>query len=626
MEISLTAEFEGETKPLTFGKFKLYNGQLDVAIIVDPEATPVISLANGFSMKVKANAEVLGARFDTTLGMKYAGGNIQSMTGSVSAPNGVKIGTNMLVTGGGGLDWSTTAGLAVTIGSPDPASAAGFAYCTGGVQETPVTPATNPVTTKATCTGADKYSFDKAYLDFSPKGFAAAGTLTIGTTFTGQLSGFYYHEAAQGKAIKFGSTVLAPDAEAGDFGFSLEDATLNLPSGQTNASVGVAKYGGSPGTVAAKLAFEIPMLGGKVKFDGTYDTAGLYDIAGGAANMSIGGFTLDDGNVRVRNYNISAGSQRDAIPQTIDIDVKASLATWGKFGFKGKFGSEDNAVGYRLTAKGDVQFSTVTANVAVSYSNFPKDAGFGFFTNVTAGPVTVAVAGVFRKVPVNGVDTVLFRGGGAISVPIVPGVAAQGMAQMDNCINDVAVGTACASARLTGSPQVVTPQIKIAAGVSIGKGLATAAVQGEIGFDGAFRMVGSAQAGVSMGPWGFFGIITAEAGFKMNFGVCIANTTAINRDTKTASASARIGCGREKMDMWVVGLKGEAWAGVTMNLWLFKVGIKVTAELAGVIGPDWSKFCAVFGAFGFKITFGTCPGEKDIPYVDPTLEPNDYVM
>ncbi len=629
LKISLAANMQGEANPITFGKFSLYNAKVDVLLLVDPEAKPVIS-PKDFRMKIVADAKLLDARFETSLALEYAGGNVQSMAGSISAKDGVAIGS-MLIVGKGALDWSTTAGLAVTIGSATVAAdKASFSYCVeGATKAVAAVPAGGGVpavaAVPAACTNKNAYAFTDAYLDFNPKGFAIIGTLTIGKTFTGQLTGSYYHEDAQGKKITLNGKELLDSAKAGDFSFGLDDATLTLPSGQTTASLGLARFGGNASpTFYAKMAFAIPMLGGKISFDGDYATSGRYAISAEVKKgegLSVGGFTLESGLIWVRNYVEVEPKVFKDIQTTIDIEVEASLATWGKAMFAGKFGWEDKVIGYRL--KGSMKVTIikkVEATVAVSYSNFPKDAGFGFFTEVQLpGNMSVAVGGVFRKISLSGSEIMLYRGSGGISMPIVPGVAAQGTATMDNCINDAS--TACAKPR-NGSK--ATPQIRVAAGVAIGGGLANAAVEGIIGFDGAFRMIGSAKAGVSMGPWGFFGIITAEAGFSMSFGVCFANAIAVNRPDE-GGVSSKVGCGRDLNLTWVVGVDGKAWAGVKMNLGLFKFGISVKAELAGVIWPSHAKFCAVFGAFGFDITFGTCPEIGEIPEANPTLHVNEFV-
>ncbi len=403
-------------------------------------------------------------------------------------------------------------------------------------------------------------------------------------------------------------------------------------------------------------------MGGKFAFNGEYDTAGLYDIEAEATGINFGGFTVPKAKVRVRNFDVpntavpntavpntaqtcivptppqpvavttKAGTPRTPIAQTIDIDIAAKLATFGDATFIGKFGVEDNTVGFRLSGCANIVFSEQTkALLKVTYSNFPKDAGFGLFGTVAAGPVTLQVGGIFRKVTYKDneqedQEATLYRVGASIKIPVwaPPDIVAQGTAQVDNCVNVKGTvnvpSTACGKPRLTGTKGgVVTPQIKIAAAVEIGGGLVTAAVEGTIGFDGAFRLIGSAQAGMNMGPWGFFGVITAEAGFTMSFGVCIANDIATGRPEES-----RMGCGRKLDQKWVVGIEGKVWASITIDLWLFKSTTRLEAYLAGVIYPASSKFCARFLAFGFGITFGTCPNPGEIPAANPTLLPGDY--
>ncbi len=195
LQVSLTAGISA-TEPLTFGKFKLYDGSLTTKLIVDPFASPIINPKNGFSMSAAAQAEVLSARFATSLAFEYAGGNIQSMAGTVSAAEGVQIGASMVIKGGGGLAWSSTGGLAVTIGSAtDLTKKANFSYCSDGVTSDEVTK--KNAECKPTGTGTvNKYSITDAYLSISPSGFAADGTLTVGTTFKAQITGAYYNQDA----------------------------------------------------------------------------------------------------------------------------------------------------------------------------------------------------------------------------------------------------------------------------------------------------------------------------------------------------------------------------------------------------------------------------------------------
>lgn len=613
-------------KPIAFGKFSIAEAMVAVSLVADP-LNGKLDINDGFSMTIGGKAIILKSPFTTKLDVAYAGGNVQSMTGTVDASQGVVVGDHMIIKGGGTVDWSTTSGLMVTIGTDaKPGGRASFAYCT----------AKTPPGTAACAGGASGgYSFSEALLSVGPRGFSADGTLTIGDTFSGELTGSYYVEdginASESITLNGANHGLA---KAGDFAFGVQNATIKLPNGQTKASIAVGKYHSAQDAeiTEGRMGFEIPMLGGRVNFDGTFSSDGLYNIVGGAKGMSIVGFSIDDGCVRVKNFEIAsadaaAGNQphcgeapnvgeRTKIAKTVAVDVQANLLSWSTVRFQGKFGEEDGSVAYRIKGDAIINIGPVDTGATVAYSTFPKDAGMGFAALLEVGPalekIEIEIGGVFHR---DRGDQILYRATGAVTVPIVPGLAAVGTAQVDNCVN--ASGVACARARTGNDGDEAITQIKVAAGVEIGGGLARAAVEGDIGFDGGFRLVGSARAGVSMGPWGFFGVIEAEAGFSLAFGVCMANRTAANRATPG-------GCGMDQTKTWVVGLDGSAWSGITMNFGFFKVTIGANARVAGVIYPDRNKFCAIFGAFGFDIQFGTCPTKGEVPDVNPHIDPSDF--
>ena len=75
--------------------------------------------------------------------------------------------------------------------------------------------------------------------------------------------------------------------------FGVEDVTVKTPVGVPQAaslSRATTRSHPAPAITEGRLAFEVPVMNQNVKFDGSYNTKGLYRIKAGAAG-SIGGFT-----------------------------------------------------------------------------------------------------------------------------------------------------------------------------------------------------------------------------------------------------------------------------------------------------------------------------------------------
>ncbi len=583
LQIGMKAGFDA-AKPLKIGAFEMISGQATATVVFDTKTRKIDE--KNFAVGIEGKAKILDSLFGVSIAVKYAGGAVQAASGSLDAERGVAVADRFVIKGKGAVAWEDQGGLKVVLGDEKATSSnVSLLVC-----DKKAIPATDK--TEASCEGDSEYGVKNAYVNISDAGFAAAGTVKLGPGakpwFQGRVTGAYYKTISASDRPKIYFNGVAYDAQAGDYSFGLEDAKISLPIGEASGSIAFAKFHKKdPPTevIGGRLAFAAPVLSGKVSFDGAFDTTGLYRIAVGAKGLKVGGIGVNKGEVVVANRDDKGTS----IPTTIDIkDLEISALDVAVIKFSGKIGSEDGVNGVRLNGSVNVKaFGGMTVDASVLYSNFPKDAGFGFGfgLKIPKSGVAVNFSGTFRNIN----NQSLYRVTGSIEVPVYQGVVAVGTAQLDNC--DDVDKTSCAKKR-------DSTFISVGAGVKIGGGSIEISVRGDIRTSGAFRLVGTAKYGVRFGPWGFFKVVSAEAGFDMRIQACLANDQA---------RTEGMACGLSQTVTWDVDLRGSAYAAITLNLFFWSTTQRLEASVRGRIEPGLSQFCAVFYAFGYGVTFGTCP-------------------
>lgn len=591
--LDLTADYSAGT-PLTLGALELSEAKVAAKITVGASAK-----ASGFAMDINGKMLVAKQPLDVTLGVHYAGGSVTAVKGVVGSNEGVAIGNNVVVAGTGTVEWSDADGLDVSFGTHDETSSGTtLLVCPQGNESYE-----EQGVKKARCIGSG-YGLEHARVDVGDDGFTASATINLGALATGRVSGAYY--ASSTTALDPGYIDIGPKrylAQAGDFAFAVEDAVINLPSGATSGSIALARYTDLNGPqLRGRLAFQTELMGAGVSFDGDYDTSGGYSIEADVGAYQLGGYQLHRGKLKVTNLD----AQRNRVDPVIDVNVDVEALNFGRLALAGRYGTEDGSFGYRLDGNLILALPSGNARAHVIYSSYPRDAGYGFEFALTLQDIGVQFGGVFRKV--NG--ETLYRASGAVQIPIEPGISALGIARIDNCVDRD--GYSCVVPRKVGN--TTTPLVMVGAAVDVGGGMASVAVAGNIRFDGAFRFVGSAYADARFGPWSFYKVIKAEAGFTMKIGVCLANAKAIH-----GSGEERMGCGPQADQQWLAGVSGVAWASVTLDLWLTSRQARVAAEVMAVAYPRYAKYCAQFSAFKYKLTFGTCPNPNEIPVIKPSI-------
>ncbi len=583
---------------------------LAAAIEIDP--LKKAEMLKSLGVTLDGRADVSGTKIGTVVQAKYEGGSIQEVAGTLDAQDGVVVSNKGVLRGSGSISWTATEGLRAMLGDPATKSGLSIALCPAGV------------TAAKACDKGQEYSLSDAFVDFSDAGFNAEGTLKIApgagsSRLEARLSGaFFTAEPKNGEKITIGDGEQY-DAKQGDFRFGVENATLDTPAGSIEGGIAVASYHNADSQPVYKgvLGFTAPILGGELKFKGDFDTAGLYDVNAQASGMDLLGYQVDVKAQAKNKYTEadaqvlpgqtvaelpagkSVGQKRDT-PRIL-IDASASFGNTFDSGKKirvaGLYGA-DPATGSRgVRLLGTFDYEVVSGKkvgAKIEYSNFPTDSGFGFeFAFDDPSGASIGFTGVFRKDAQN--DN-LYRVAGKGSFPMGASKA-QGKFVFDNC--DDVDGSMCASRRAQGA------RITIAAAVPLYGGAVTVALEGTLTpSTGAFRITGNAKMAMKFGPYSFFSIIRAEAGFQVAVGVCAANNAAI---------SESFGCGPSKNLNWAAGMVGSAWASVTADFYFYSASASLGGNVKGLIDQSGqAKACADFDAFGRKLDFGTCPSNEDM--------------